>query len=201
MSKLKNLLLLLSFLLLCACTPRSAQVIRPSAVPDRIITKTAMPAAEKSQEITNGNSLPEIPDSDPWAACASIGDSGVTVSTAADLSPEEFRRRVQITFMIQDPDLQDALTARRCMNGKVYVCHINDDNNCLMPVNFTAEPNQAMAEICKELKDGVLSDQAIPLNSAYAWGCQDGEAVILAQIREADASGFDPSVWFEIPAP
>ena len=200
MSSVKKLLFLLSFLLLCGCSSRSAQVIRPSAVPDRIITKTAMPAAEKSAE-TIGISLPEIPDKDPWTTCADKGDSRVMVSTAADLSPEEFRRRVQITFMIQDPDLQDTLTARRCMSGKLYVCHIDDDNNCLVPVNYSAEPTQTMAEICKELKDGVLTDQAIPLNSAYAWGCQDGEPVILTQIREADAAGFDRSEWYEIPAP
>lgn len=197
MNNVKKLVFLLSFLMLCACSPRSAQVVRPSAVPDRIITKTAIPPAGK----TEGNSLPEIPDDDPWAACAAIGNSGVTIETAADLDPEELLRRMQITFMIQTVDLPDALIARRCMNGKLYVCQIKDGNNCLIPVDFSAQPNQTMDRICEELKDGILTDEAVPLNTAYAWGCQDGKAVILTQIREADAAGFDRSVWFEIPAP
>lgn len=192
MSNMKKLLLLISVLLLCGCSPRASQVIRPSAVPDRVITKTAMPAAKK---------LPDIPEEDPWAVCAAAGNSGVTVSTAAELSPEEFLRRVQITFMIQEPELPNALTARRCMNGKLYACQIKDGTNCLEQIDLSAVPNQVMTRICEEVKDGILTDAAVPRNTAFAWGCQNGEPVIISQIREADAAGYDRTAWFEIPAP
>ena len=192
MSDMKKLLFLFVILFLCGCSSRSANLIRPSAVPDRIITKTA---------VSPVSAAPKATGDDPWSVCAAAGNSGVTVTTAAELSPEEFRRRVQITFMIQDPELTNALTARRCMNGKLYVCQIKDGTNCLEQIDLSAEPNQSMKRICEEVKDGILSDLAVPQNTAYAWGCQNGEAVIISQIREADAAGFDRSAWFEIPAP
>ena len=192
MSNTNKLLFLLAILFLCGCSPRAAQVVRPSAVPDRIITKTAVSPV-------SGPSEPK--GEDPWAECGTAGNSGVTISTASELVPEELLRRVQITFMIQDPELPNALTARRCMNGKLYVCQIKDGTNCLEQIDLTAEANQSMQRICEEVKDGILTDSAVPRNTAYAWGCQNGEAVIISQIREADAAGFDRTAWFEIPAP
>ena len=192
MNRMKWLLLPLMFLLLCGCSPRTAGDIRPSAVPDRTVTKTAIPPSAPSAE---------TPADDPWKVCADSGNSGISVSSAAELEPEELLRRVQITFMIQAPELRDEMIVTRCMNGKLYACRMGADARCFDLIDRNTEPTQAMRRICEELKDGVLTDQAVPADTAYAWGCKDGEAVIISLIREADAAGYDKSAWTEIPAP
>ena len=163
---MKKILFLLLCLFLCGCTARSAQLIQPSAVPDRVITKTAIPAETVSGTVSEG---------DPWESCAASGNTSVSVISAANLNPEEFRRRVQITFMIQDPELSETSIALRCMNGKIYSCRIADGAVCLEQIDVSAEPNRVMKQICEELKDGILSieelmDQLVPLFGEKAAG-------------------------------
>ena len=188
---MKKLFVLLLLLVMCGCTPRSAQVVRPSAVPERIISKTAIAPSPAGT----------VREDDPWQECAAVGTGGITVAAGTELHPEELLRRIRISYMIQDAELSELLIARRCMNGKLYTCRIGTENRCFDQPDLTTEPNPAMKQVCEELKDGILADAVLIQNTAYAWGCKDGEAVILAQIRETDEAGYDRSAWVEIPAP
>ena len=87
-------MLLLTSLLLCGCGGRTSYTIQPSAVPQKFITKTAIPPLEETGDI----SLPVSPD--PWQYCADVTVSGISLQKVSDIEDEEFRRRVQITFMI-----------------------------------------------------------------------------------------------------
>ena len=189
-------LLLLSFLL-CGCAGRASYTVRPSAVPEKIVTKTAIPPFSDSQD-----SLPSVP-LDPWQHCASVTVSGTSLQKVSQIEDEEFRRRVQITFLIQDAETETAYITERCMNGEVYVCNVDGRTNCMEKLDFTTEPNESMRSFCGDTeKDGaILSSAVTGMNSAYEWRCHEGTAVITAQIADPDADGYDKSVWFEIPQP
>ncbi len=193
--KLSRMLSLI-LIFLCGCIHHETNVqIRPSAAPDRTLTKTAIAPAAASRRPEPGN--------DPWAVCAELPDSEPVLMKVSKLENEEFRRRVQITFMIRNEAADTVSVASRCMNGKVYVCSAEEQQNCLEKLDFSTEPVESLAELCAvpELDGLVPALSAIGWNSAYAWICRDGEAVILRQAAEADAAGYDSSIWTEIPAP
>ena len=149
--------------------------------------------------------MPEIDISpgDPWSQCAAEINSEQSLWKVADLAPEEFRRRVQITYMIQDPDIETSFIIERCMNGKVYTCLVNEKTNCVEKLDFSTEPNDTMIEICSnpELDNGILTSKVSGQNSAFEWICRDGAPFITRQIAEADPAGYDKSLWSEIPKP
>ena len=190
------MLILLSFLL-CGCAERVSYTVQPSAVPQKFITKTAIPPLEETGDI----SLPVSPD--PWQYCADVTVSGISLQKVSDIEDEEFRRRVQITYSIQDADADSSFITDRCMNGKLYVCKIDPQTNCAEKLDFTMEPNDFMQGFCAEAeKEGaILSSIIVGYNSAFEWRCRDGNAVITGQIAEADADGYDKSIWVGIPAP
>ncbi len=193
--KLKRLLLLIP-VILSGCVHHSNNVqILPSAVPAKVLTKTAI--APSSESHMPGS------DTDPWKECADIVDSEPVLTAVSDLENEEFRLRVQITYMIQIDREETAVIGQRCMNGKVYVCEIKDRQNCIDKLDFSTEPKEVLKELCAKPEfEGMTPDTAaIGWNSAYQWICKDGEAVILRQAAEADAAGYDSSLWKEIPAP
>lgn len=191
------LILLISVMLLSGCSARVGSHIQPSAVPQKWVTKTAVPPAAQPTV-----SLPGA-DADPWQECAAVIVSGTLPHRVSGIENEEFRRRVQITFMIQDQEAENAFIAERCMNGKLYVCRIDGLHNCAEKLDFTMEPNEAMRLYCAdEAKDGaILSPVITGINSAFEWRCHEGTAVITAQIAEPDADGYDRSIWYEIPDP
>ena len=188
----------LVLLTLCGCgvTP-SGNVVRPSQVPQMWVTKTAIPPDVRPTE-----PLAVLSD-DPWVRCEGIGESGVLPVKISDIADREYRRRVQITFMIQDADTGSNFIAERCMGGKVYVCLINGQNNCAEKLDFSVEPNQAMQTYCADtdLEGIVVGPLVSGMNSAYEWRCHEGNAVIAMQTAEADDGGYDRSIWFEIPKP
>lgn len=192
MNGLKFIFIISAFLL-CGCASQTG-TIQPSAIPEKRITKTAIPPYSAAE------SEPEHSD-DPWMNCSNILDGEISISSVENLSPEEFRRRVQITFMIQDQDSAMASVALRCMNEKVYACVINGKNQCLEKVSYSTEPNETMKIICADLQTGTLTAKAIGQNSAYDWGCRDGKPAITGLRLETDAAGYDKSIWIEIPKP
>lgn len=183
--------------ILCGCAGKVSYVVLPSAVPQKTITKTAIPL-----DVKESNTLPDI-NSDPWQHCATVTVSNSSPEKVSEIENEEFRRRVQITFMIQNEALENTFIADRCMNGKLYVCLINGLNNCAEKLDFTTEPNEAMQAYCadEEMEGAILHPTIISVNSAFEWRCHDGAAVITNQIAEPDAYGYDKSIWYEIPAP
>ena len=197
---MKKLILFTVFLcfLLCGCGMKAADhIIRPSAVPEKKLTKTAVvPAAKETDPLL-------LLSDDPWERCAAAGNSESRPENVANIENDEFRRRVQITFLIQDADTQYAFIAERCMDGKVYVCRIDGKANCAERLNFSVEPNDAMRNFCSDpdMEGAGLSPVISGINSAYEWRCHEGKALITAQLAEADAAGFDKSIWFEIPQP
>ena len=181
---------------LCGCVRHGGdRFVRPSAVPEKRITKTAIPAGGIPERDLSGD--------DPWERCRVLINSESDLSAIAGLEPEEFRRRVQITFMVRDADAETSFILSRCMAGKLYACPVSESTNCLEPLNFSTEPNDRMKEICTDpaLDGGILTTRMSGINSAFQWVCRNGEPVITAQIAEADAAGYDKSLWFEIPAP
>ena len=191
-----KLILLLLTVLLAGCIRYAPNVqIRPSAVPEKRLTKTAIAPSSAPGESGSGN--------DPWKICADLIDSEPVLMRVSELDHEEFSRRVRITYMIRDEAAVSAEIAARCMNGKVYVCESNDQQNCLEKLDFSTEPIELLSELCAQPElDGMIpAGAAIGWNSAYQWICQDGQAVPLRQIAEADAAGYDRSIWKEIPAP
>lgn len=172
-------------------------IMRPSAVPEKKLTKTAVVPAEKEAD-----PLLFLSD-DPWERCSGVENSESRPENVANIKNDEFRRRVQITFLIQDAETQNVFIAERCMDGKVYVCRINGKDNCAERLNFSVEPNDAMRTFCSnpDMEGAVLSPVISGINSAYEWRCHEGKALITAQLAEADAAGFDKSIWFEIPQP
>lgn len=191
------LILLCSVILLSGCSARVVSRIQPSAVPQKWVTKTAVPS------VTQPTIALPVEGSDPWQECAALIVSGTLPHKVSQIENEEFRRRVQITFMIQDQEAENAFIAERCMSGKLYVCRIDGLHNCAEKLDFTMEPNEAMRLYCAdEAKDGaILSPVITGINSAFEWRCHDGTAVITAQIAEPDADGYDQSIWHEIPEP
>ena len=191
------MLLIFICLALCGCVHhRGGSPILPSAVPEKHITRTSIP----------GNSAGGPADAagdDPWRQCTQIFSSEKELLKVSDLHPEEFRRRVQITFMVQDADAETSFIISRCMNGKLYACLVSEKTNCVDKLDLSTEPNDVMKEICAdpELEGGILTSRLTGINSAYQWVCHDGKAVISAQIAEADSAGYDRSLWVEIPAP
>lgn len=197
MNKQILFILFLGFLL-CGCGMRAANYsIRPSAVPEKRLTKTAVvPAVKEVDPLL-------ILSEDPWERCAAAGNSGSQPENVAAIENAEFRRRVQITFMIQEQDIQNAFIAERCMDGKVYACRIDGKANCAQRLDFSVEPNEAMKAFCAdpEMEGAILSPVISGINSAYEWRCHEEKALITAQLAEADSAGYDKSVWVEIPQP
>ena len=184
--------------LLCGCGLKTAEyIIRPSAVPEKHVTKTAVAPAAKQPDM-----LP-VPSDDPWEQCAAARNSEVTPEKITNIENEELRRRLQITFEIQDAAAAHAYIARRCMNGKLYACEISPSTNCAERLNFTTEPNEAMRLFCSDpdLEGSIISPVISKINSAYEWRCHEGIPVITAQLAESDPAGYDKSIWFEIPQP
>lgn len=191
------LLLLLLLLLLCGCVRHDSHLnVRPSAVPGKILTKTAIPPQTSARSVTD-------PGNDPWEYCAAESDSDPVLLRVSELLPEEYRRRVQISFMIQNEDASSALIAQRCMGGKVYVCQTQEGRDCHSRLDFSAEPNETMLAICAypEVEGAILTSAVVNWNTAYVWTCHDGKPVISGQEAEADAAGYDRSIWTEIPKP
>ena len=181
----------------CGCAGRVNYVVLPSAVPQKTITKTAVPP-----EVKKPDTLPDI-SSDPWQHCATVTVSNSSPEKVSEIENEEFQRRVQITFMIQNEEMENTFIADRCMNGKLYVCLINGLNNCAEKLDFTTEPNEPMRAYCadEEMEGAILSPIITGINSAFEWRCHDGTAVITKQIADPDAYGYDKSIWYEIPSP
>ena len=171
--------------------------VRPSAVPQKWMTKTAVPPVMKVTEPLS------VLSDDPWERCAAVGNSESLPENVAAIENEEFRRRVQITFMIQADDTRNTFIAERCMDGKLTVCLIDGQNNCAERLNFSAEPNEAMSAFCEnpDREGDIVSPLVSGINSAYEWRCHEGAALITAQLAEADEAGYDRNIWFEIPEP
>lgn len=168
----------------------------PSAVPEKRVTKTAAVPTAMTRNIT-------YTGTDPWEECSGRAESDPVVQKISEMEPEEFRRRVQITFMIQNEDSEYTSAARRCMNGKVYACLIDENTGCIDKLDFSTEASDAMKLICADpaLEGGILAPIVTGSNNPYEWACQDGEPVLIGMRKEADAAGYDKSVWFEIPEP
>lgn len=197
---MKRLIILTTILLflLCGCGMKAANyTVRPSAVPEKQLTKTAIPPAGKVTEPL------AILSDDPWERCAAVGNSESRPENVANIESEEYRRRVQITFMIQNDEMKNAFIADRCMDGKLYACRIDPQTNCAERLNFSVEPNETMRAFCAnpDMEGALLSPVISGINSAYEWRCHEGKALITAQLAEADAAGYDKSIWFEIPEP
>lgn len=194
--KIRALFLIFALFLLSGCVRHSADPnIRPSAVPGKRITKTAVPPQISARSAID-------PDSDPWETCEAETDSDPVLLRVADLVPEEYRRRVQISFMIQNDAADSALIAQRCMNGRVYVCHAEEGKNCHDRLDFSTIPNEMMEAVCAypELEGGTLPAAVVDRNSAYQWVCHDGQPLI-AGAAEPDRAGYDSAIWTEIPKP
>lgn len=192
----KTIFLMILLLSLSGCVHhKTGKTVMPSAVPEKRVTKTAIAPTEPVRNIS-------YIGSDPWEECAGLAESEPIVQTVSELEPEEFRRRVQITFMIQNDDAGSASSVRRCMNGKVYACLLSDSPDCVNKLDLSTEPNDAMKLICADpsLEGGILAP-VVTGQSAYEWACQDGEPVLIGIRKVADAAGYDKSVWFEIPDP
>ena len=190
-------LILFSALFLCGCAGRVNFVMVPSAEPGKRVTKTAIPPVSLPTKV-----LPDNPE-DPWQHCASVIVSGSYPEKVSEIENAELRRRVQITFMIQDEAAENSFIAERCMNGKLYICLINGMNNCAEKLDFTTEPNEAMRNYCssEEMEGAILSPVITGINSAYEWRCHEGTAMITDQIAKPDTDGYDKSIWYEIPQP
>lgn len=184
--------------LLCGCGIRAANyIMRPSAVPEKRLTKTAViPAVKEADPLL-------ILSDDPWVRCAASANTESQPENVAAIENDEFRRRVQITFLIQDQDIQNTFIAKRCMDGKVYACRIDGKTNCAEKLDFSVEPNETMKAFCAdpEMEGAILSPVISGINSAYEWRCHEEKALITAQLAEADSAGYDKSIWFEIPQP
>ena len=167
----------------------------PSAVPEKRLTKTAIAPTAPVRNVS-------YMGIDPWEECAGLSESDPVVQPVSELEPEEFRRRVQITFMVRNEDTETSSAARRCMNGKVYACLMNEDSNCIDKLDLSTEPNEAMELVCADPSlEGWILAPIVTGQSAYEWTCNDGEPVLIGMRREPDAAGYDRSVWFEIPEP
>lgn len=169
----------------------------PSAEPGKRVTKTAIPPVSLPTKVLQDN--PE----DPWQQCASVIVSGSYPEKVSEIENAELRRRVQITFMIQDEAAENSFIAERCMNGKLYICLINGLNNCAEKLDFTTESNESMRNYCssEEMEGAILSPVITGINSAFEWRCHEGTAMITDQIAEPDTDGYDKSIWHEIPQP
>ena len=188
---------LFCLMMLCGCTGKASFVAQPSAVPEKRITKTAVPPVTKPTDV-----LPIIKP-DPWQYCASVIVSSSFPEKVSEIENEELRRRAQITFMIQDQETESSFIAERCMNGKLYICLINGVNNCAEKLDFTTEPNEAMQSYCADeaMEGAILGPLITGINSPYEWRCHEGSAQITAQIAEPDTDGYDKSIWCVIPEP
>ena len=194
MSK-KWMLFLIPALLLTGCVHhQSGYRAVPSAVPEKWLTKTA--------EAGSASVLPDL-SMDIWQQCALSGNGNISLAAVQNLQPEEYSRRVRITFAIQDDRLQTATIMQRCMNGKVYVCLAGIGDHCAEKIDFSVEVNELMEKTCAdEAFEGMtLPPAVLGRTSAYEWVCHDGQPVITQQIIETDAAGYDKAFWFEIPAP
>ena len=194
MNKKIMLMLFLSVFLSGCVRHQSTYRIVPSTVPEKRLTKTADTGAQ--------NTLPDL-GLDPWQQCALTGDGEISIVSAAELKPEEFSRRVRITFAIQEDRAPMTVIMQRCMNGKVYTCLAGIGDHCVDKIDLSTDVNETMKRACSDpTLDGVtLPPAVVQRTSAYEWICQNGEPVITQQIIETDAAGYDRSVWFEIPAP
>ena len=195
--KIKNYILLILMFFLAGCVHhRSGKAVMPSRVPEKRVTKTAAAPTAIVRNIT-------YIGTDPWEECSGLTESDPVVQKISEMEPEEFRRRVQITFMIQNEESGSRSAARRCMNGKVYACLIDENSNCVDKLDFSTEASDAMKLICADpaLVSGILAPIVTGPNNPYEWACQDGEPVLIGLRREADAAGYDKAVWFEIPEP
>ena len=198
MKKCLHLMSFIIFFLLCGCGGHpSDRVVRPSAVPQKWVTKTAIPPLMKTTE-----PLAVLSD-DPWEQCEALGITESTAENVAEIRDPEFRRRVQITLMIQEPDTGKSFIGKRCMNGKVYVCLIGPQTNCAERLDISVTPNEQMKAFCADpdREGSIVSPVVSGINSAYEWRCHEGTAQITAVLAEGDEAGYDRSIWFEIPKP
>ena len=76
---------LFCLMMLCGCTGKASFVAQPSAVPEKRITKTAVPPVTKPTDV-----LPIIKP-DPWQYCASVIVSGSFPEKVSEIENEELR--------------------------------------------------------------------------------------------------------------
>lgn len=193
----KTIIPLIFLLFLCGCAGKASYIVLPSAVPQKSVTKTAIPPLSGTND-----SLPVI-ENDPWAQCAERIVSSPVPQRVGDIGNADYRRRVQITYMIQDQDADSTYIAERCMSGNLYTCLLDGTVNCGQKLDFSTEPAEAMKDFCSdpEMDGAILSPAVIGINSAFEWRCHEGMAVVTGQTAYPDADGYDASIWTQIPSP
>lgn len=87
----------------------------------------------------------------------------------------------------------------RCMDGKVMVCFLGANLPC-SKIN-TAKDNPGVKAFCTDNPDAnSVPAVAAGHDSAYAYKCRGGKAVVDGTIWKLDERGFAEKIWTALPA-
>lgn len=182
---------------LCGCVHHITEKdMRPTNIPGKVIVSAPALMDASENQILRENS--------PWDYCEKqIVSDELEVSSAAELTPTEFRERVLTRHQIQAEMADQTIITWRCMAGAVFTCNSSAYPQCGDKVDFSREPSEAMRQVCENADfDGLTLPSAVTgRNTAFEWICKDGEAVITQQAVEADGAGYNAAIWLEIPRP
>lgn len=90
----------------------------------------------------------------------------------------------------------------RCMDGKVYACNVGANLPCYEKADTSREPNEGMANFCKENPDSdFIPMSATGHSTVYEWKCDGTKPVPGKQFAEVDKQGYQKNIWYEINPP
>lgn len=96
-------------------------------------------------------------------------------------------------------EIFEAGTSWRCMDGKVYACNVGNNLPCQEKADISKDPNDGMRKYCKENANApFIPAFAAGRTTVYEWRCDNTNPVPGKQIIDADASGYQSNIWYEI---
>ncbi|MGD9604184.1 MAG: hypothetical protein AB7O21_18350 [Gammaproteobacteria bacterium] len=142
----------------------------------------------------------------PWAYCRSAGNVDfVAERYLGDGVPSALARAARDALGLAD-EMPDALLRAgltwRCMDAKVWVCHVGANLPCWSKADTRRLPGEGARGFCRDHPDA----QSIPMfasgrETVYEWRCRGDAPYIAKQVVDVDARGFPAWIWFPAAPP
>lgn len=139
---------------------------------------------------------------DPFAYCAAVGtvDAPDTRYNGPAVTDAVIKALVAQGIVSADApkDFQDN-AVWRCVEGKVWACHVGANLPCQEKADTSQEPSAEMKEFCTvQPAADVIPAAVTGRATVYEWKCTDGKPAVVRQVFKADAQGFLADFWYPL---
>ncbi|MEX2446810.1 MAG: hypothetical protein WD734_05655 [Dehalococcoidia bacterium] len=189
---------------LWGCTSEAPEAATPDSTPETSADASS-DASSTETAPTPGATAAIVPESDPWAYCATAGtvaapDDRYGGEPVPDAIYDALATAEELPDRFADPAAREVEIPWRCMDGEVWACDPGANLPCGQ-ADTEREPTEGMAAHCEENPDGVLPAFVTGHETIYSWACEGGEAVVTGQPFEADDEGFVADFWYRLDRP